>query len=342
MVDVLIANGADVNAKVSYDKTPLLLHAMLYDKTQKIAKLLIAKGADINARDKYRRTPLIAAFESNKIDIVKLLIAKGADGSPQKFPSLSGDYLGQEPPGTTPEIFAPGIVSTEKTEHSFPAFSPDGKEVYWSVWMGVQKIFFMKQENGKWTTPQVAPFSGRYNDGNPCFPIDGKKLFFSSNRPAETGGKTTDLDIWIIEKNGTEWSEPHNAGSQINTENDDRYPTVTRDETLYFESGSDIYYSRLINGSYTKAENPGTSINTGFMEGEPYIDSDETYLIFNSNRPGGSGFISMYISYRYPDDSWTEATLLQDKIKTNLSGRFPFVSLDGKYFFFGKNYKFLQ
>lgn len=27
------------------------------------------------------------------------------------FPKLTGPYLGQKPPGTTPEIFAPGIVS---------------------------------------------------------------------------------------------------------------------------------------------------------------------------------------------------------------------------------------
>ncbi len=30
----------------------------------------------------------------------------------EKFPVLKGEYLGQKPPGTTPEIFAPGIVST--------------------------------------------------------------------------------------------------------------------------------------------------------------------------------------------------------------------------------------
>jgi len=28
------------------------------------------------------------------------------------FPKLTGPYLGQKPPGMTPEVFAPGIVST--------------------------------------------------------------------------------------------------------------------------------------------------------------------------------------------------------------------------------------
>jgi len=30
------------------------------------------------------------------------------------FPILKGPYLGQKAPGMTPEIFAPGVISTEK------------------------------------------------------------------------------------------------------------------------------------------------------------------------------------------------------------------------------------
>lgn len=42
---------------------------------------------------------------------------------------LKGPYLGQKSPGMTPEIFAPGIVSTKACElHG--AFSPDGEEFF--------------------------------------------------------------------------------------------------------------------------------------------------------------------------------------------------------------------
>ena len=34
----------------------------------------------------------------------------------EDFPVLKGRYLGQKPPGTKPEIFAPGIISTGLTE----------------------------------------------------------------------------------------------------------------------------------------------------------------------------------------------------------------------------------
>ena len=32
------------------------------------------------------------------------------------WPVLKGPYIGQKPPGMTPEIFAPGIISTEKRQ----------------------------------------------------------------------------------------------------------------------------------------------------------------------------------------------------------------------------------
>ena len=85
--------------------------------------------------------------------------------------SRSGSYFNMEPPGIRPEIFAPGIISTEYHEHSSPMFSRDGKEVYWSVFYnfwGPQVIVFMRYDNNRWTRPRVAPFSGQYSDGNPC------------------------------------------------------------------------------------------------------------------------------------------------------------------------------
>lgn len=48
----------------------------------------------------------------------------------EEFPILKGPYLGQKPPGVSPEIFAPGIISIDIMNHSTPVFSPDGKEVY--------------------------------------------------------------------------------------------------------------------------------------------------------------------------------------------------------------------
>lgn len=84
-------------------------------------------------------------------------------------------------------LFAPGIISTGMNERDI-TFTPDGKELYYSMQgEGFFVILFVKQENGIWISPRVAPFSGRYNDIEASIAPDGKRLFFTSDRPRFEG-----------------------------------------------------------------------------------------------------------------------------------------------------------
>jgi ankyrin repeat protein len=77
IVELLIAKGADVNAKNKGDVTPL--YGAARSGRKEVAELLIAKGADVNAKDVNGTIPLhYAAYEGHK-EIVELLIAKGAE-----------------------------------------------------------------------------------------------------------------------------------------------------------------------------------------------------------------------------------------------------------------------
>jgi hypothetical protein len=64
-----------------------------------------------------------------------LLLSAIVNAQQTDFPKLTGPYLGQKPPGMTPIIFAPGSVSTERTEFG-NAFSPDGGEFYFTRFLG--------------------------------------------------------------------------------------------------------------------------------------------------------------------------------------------------------------
>jgi hypothetical protein len=132
------------------------------------------------------------------------------------FPVLKGSYLGQKPPGTTPEIFAPGIVSTNMNEDGGPIFTPDGKEIFWRIGMSPFSVFvYMKQDNGFWSQPDIAPFSGKYSDAGLSISPDGKKIFFASKRPFTGIEGMSKFHTWVTEKMNGSWQTPVPVGQPI-------------------------------------------------------------------------------------------------------------------------------
>lgn len=249
----------------------------------------------------------------------------GMDMTDEKFPTLRGAYLGQEPPGDRAELFAPGVVST-CNQHSSAYFSPDGREVYFSrMYPQPSAIMSMKEENGVWTEPRLA-----VQGLTPFLSPDGKKLYFS-----------LDWALWAADKVGDGWSEPKNLGKVVNFQKRQDGPSVTNDGTLYFCSmygdQDGIYRAKLENGLYIEREKLGFGINAGEVDGLPYIAPDEGYLIFMSFRAGSVGMSDLFICFRRPDGTWTRPRNMGPKINSEAKEGYPYVTVDGKYLFFYSN-----
>jgi len=263
--------------------------------------------------------------------------------STKEFSVLKGNYLGQPPPGDVPVVFAPGIISVDSTiEHGSPTFSPDGNEVFWQSnyrQSGKETQIFgmtMRRVNNKWTVPEISLY-----DSGPVFSLDGKRLYFlpiGKNKGQENGPH-------FVEKGDNGWSEP------ICMDLIARFPELkyahglsfTNKGTLYFFGHAEglgtmndfgIYRSELINGNYAKPEPLPSSINAadGVLNWTPFIAPDESYLLFSSNRLNAQQ--DLFICFRLPDGTWTEALNLGEAINTNSGERFPSVSPDGKFLFF--------
>ena len=244
----------------------------------------------------------------------------------------------------TPSLFLEGIVSTELNERDM-AISPDGSEMYYTLQANHNALSTIigrkRMSNNKWSDPFVASFSGRYADLEPAFSPDGKKLYFSSNRPT-SGQQAKDYDIWVVEKINGNWSAPHNLGSPVNTNANEFYPSSTTSGNLYFTAEyedkgvgkEDIYVSRWVNGNFTNAIPLDTAVNSKMWEFNAFVPADETYVLFTSyGRKDDKGGGDLYVSLKDKDGTWLPAKNLA-LVNSNKLDYCPFVTPDQKTFFF--------
>ncbi len=264
---------------------------------------------------------------------------------PPSQKQMSGPYFGQSPPGSTPERFAPAIISAGLVAHSAPVFSPDGKEVCWSAYSATfqsQKVYVSSIQNGGWTTPRAASFSGEFNDGTPLFSLDGKTLYFSSMRPREPGGPEGMGYVWVVERTETGWSDPRPVNDAVNWTRLSMQVAVSGDGSIYHAAwagaatdNADIYLSRFTDGAYAEPERLGDEVNSDFQDVAPCLAPDGSYLVFTSMaRHASVGGADLFVCFRTPDGSWTRARNLGSPINSEGMEVFCSISPDGKYFFF--------
>ncbi|RLE15573.1 MAG: hypothetical protein DRJ50_15865 [Actinobacteria bacterium] len=261
------------------------------------------------------------------------------------WPDVAGPYFGQKLPGMTAEIFAPGIISTDRSEIN-SVFTPDRDEFYFTTWTRDTgtKILVTRQVEGRWSAPEVASFSNHPTDVDPAISYDGKRVFFGTRRPrpGETGTREDGFDIWFTDRTEAGWGEDQFLGPVVNSGKSQVYPTVTRDGTLYFQAvredgygKADVYRSRLIDGVYQMPENLGPVINSENYEGDVFVAHDESYLIVSvSGRKDGFGEGDLYISFRNPDGSWSPLKNMGSAINSDKRDFCPMVTPDGEYLFF--------
>jgi hypothetical protein len=377
--DFLINNGIKINEVDNQEKTPLhvavqfnnveyfeylvklqpnndwqskygasLLEQAVLNGTETLTEKLITNGIDINSKNKRGSTALEISQRMGLEDISELLISKGADKRLVRKFKMKGKYMGLKKPEIKPEIFAPNFISTEEQEFG-SVFNKKGTEFYFGVDVGKRnEIRFSQIVKGKWTKPITIISHERYSYNDPFLSNDENRLYFISKRALDGKGNIKDVDIWYIEKNGNGWSEPINAGSNINTSGDEYYISFTNDGTMYFASNGhtrkdttrkdhDIYYSKIIDNEFQEPVLLDSTINTTGYEADVFVAPDESYLIFCSIRDDSFGRGDLYISFKKPNGEWTKAVNMGKEINTENYEYCPFVTKDGKYLLYTSN-----
>lgn len=95
------------------------------------------------------------------------------------------------------------------------------------------KLYVSTMENDNWSKPSTFQYnSDLYSVAHPFLSNDGSKLYFVSDMPGGYGG----TDIYYSTRKGNSWSEPINMGPNINTFNNEKYPSIDKEGNFYFSS----------------------------------------------------------------------------------------------------------
>lgn len=237
---------------------------------------------------------------------------------------LAGPYLGQTPPGTIPEAFAPGIISTPSWEYG-AVFAPGMKELYWVREVLVngepkQQFVMLEEKNGTWHERVLGQ-----RRGTPSFSTDGQSMFF---------GRA------YKERIADGWSDFIRLGPDFE---DIRIMRVTASSkhTIFFdeatrEGDGQLRHARFVDGKWEAPKPLPAEINTGTWNAHPYIAPDESYIIWDGQRGSEARNADLYISFKEADGSWGDAVKFDERINTDDSDFAAFVSPDGKYLFFNR------
>jgi len=161
-------------------------------------------------------------------------------------------YLGQTPPGSIPQIFAPGIISLPNRNEAVITFAPDGKSIFFYIekWPqpGTPYTMFTTYSDNHWTTPDTIPYTIGRSTGEPFFAYNGNRVYMFATNAVNHQGVA---DLSYSEKIGETWSEPISMGDPPNSENYQYHPCIVGDTSVYFSSNAGyICRSQYSNGIY--------------------------------------------------------------------------------------------
>lgn len=249
-------------------------------------------------------------------------------------------YFGQVPPGSNPEVFATGIVSKPGTREGAASFTPDGKTFFFTrTDKNRSSIFYSSLVKSRWTNPREWEHSSETGSWEAFVSPDNRLLYFvNKHNSSDSGGH-----IWKSSFGNQKWGTPTLLPMPIRSTKGFWFPTASSNGNLYFGAypdsvqnfgKSDIYIYRCEGGRIT-VENLGGTINTPYEEWDPYIALDESYLLFESDRPGGFGGVDIYISFKL-NGKWQAPVNLGSRINSSRHEVAAKVSPDGKYIFFDR------
>lgn len=229
----------------------------------------------------------------------------------------------------TPQIFAPDVISGPLDDAS-PAFTPDGRTVYFVRSDQSSRLMESHLQGGRWSAPLPVPFSGRWRDLDPAMAPDGSYLLFVSNRPVTPDGKRLDLlfegkvyptgmNIWRVDRQGDGWGKPVHLPPMINTSTFTFAPSIAADNTLYYVGQTSPGQRRLLRALYREGHylRPQIVALGGPRDWirDPAVAPDQSFIVFSIMPAGSKQNPRLAIAFRR-GERWSRPIDLGDSVNS--------------------------
>jgi outer membrane protein OmpA-like peptidoglycan-associated protein len=182
----------------------------------------------------------------------------------------------------------------------------------------------------------------------PLISPDGKTLFFCREGDTSNLGYKKwkdDQDIWfsMLQDDGT-WSKAENIGLPLNNEYPNAVLSVTPDgntllllgaydETGKVSPGVSMTHRTTFGWAFPKKLNiKNLKQNSNYAS--YFLSNDSKTLLLSIENQDSYGDRDLYVSFRQPDDSWSEPMNMGADINSDKKDASPFLAADGKTLYF--------
>ena len=242
-----------------------------------------------------------------------------------------------------------GIINSDQIEYA-PSISADGNTmIYQSNKEGNYELFMAhRNPSGVWSSSEVIESIKNFGSDDvliagSSLSYDGNYIYFFASYPGGYGIE----DIWYVEKEGESWSNPINAGPNVNSRSYEGFPSISAD-------GSTLYFMRTVKSPYpgkfcyklfsSEKDNRGQwkmaqplpyPVSQG-CENCPRIMSDNETLIFAAIREPSDNY-DIYQSRNLGDGKWSNP-VAYDFINTPSDDKYGTIPSSGDIMYLNRDF----
>ncbi|MFC1603675.1 hypothetical protein ACFL5F_01485 [Planctomycetota bacterium] len=269
-------------------------------------------------------------------------------------PFAEGPYLGQTPPGSTAQIFAPGLIChTDTGPHQWEAFGTFSADGNTFCFQRVSGIFITENTDQGWTTPELIRSipANTWSPWSICLSPDANSIFFTRGLLKPVSKR----NIYRCNRTARGWAKPQSLGQPLSSPDKEIECSLAANNSIYLSSsrkGNDgrsiIWVAPFVDNTWPRTDHITLNLQKPLMgqvpvfgdkikATDPGIAPDESFMVFtDKDMPGGYGHRDLYLTLRLPDGTWSKPRNLSPRINTAYIEHGPRISPDKKYLFFNR------